>query len=271
MLTVRSDRCSDLLGATLGTAHPCRTRLHALKFNLILSFASCQHQTTHCFPDYRCKTKCERAPNPFLPPPIASIFPHSHLSLFALGHRQPTTTRQSAYNACIYTYPPARRRGHGVLIRNLCTLHHFSCVSSSPWNRCPHRLCRPFTLHLRLPHSPLPLVSLSVQDDISTLAALLLSTTPSFTNVRLCRESVTEQVADRDYAKTKRTVCGERWVSPSHVSNQSRDPNYSTGFLWFFWMGFSRIDRSTRTVLFRSHGVSALSAFGDHHLFKPRY
>jgi hypothetical protein len=80
--------------------------------------------------------------------------------------------------------------GMNVLIRILCPLLHFSCVFSSRhpslWNRRPQRLCRCLTLCLRLspPLFPLPLAFLSVQDDISTLAAMFLSTAPSFTNVR---------------------------------------------------------------------------------------
>lgn len=53
-------------------------RLHALKFNfvsLLHHLASSQHQTTHCLPDYRCKTKCERVPIPFLPAPIVCLSP----------------------------------------------------------------------------------------------------------------------------------------------------------------------------------------------------
>ena len=53
-------------------------RLHALKFNfvsLLHHLASSQPQTTHCLPDYRRKTKCERVLIPFLPAPIASLSP----------------------------------------------------------------------------------------------------------------------------------------------------------------------------------------------------
>lgn len=47
----------------------------SLSLPLPLQLASSQYQTTHCLPDYRRKTKCERVPIPLLPVPIASLFP----------------------------------------------------------------------------------------------------------------------------------------------------------------------------------------------------
>jgi hypothetical protein len=101
-------------------------------------------------------------------------------------HRYPRH-RQSTYNACIYTRPPARRGGHGVLIINLCPLLHFSYVFSSldiRLRRTPHR-CPHVSADVP-PSVSVPLALPSVQNDISTVAAMLLSTASSFTNTRLC-------------------------------------------------------------------------------------
>lgn len=58
---------------------------------------------------------------------------------------------------------------------------------SSLWNRCPHRLWRRLThlIRLSLSLSSFPPASLFVQDDISSIAAMLLYTPPSFTNMRV--------------------------------------------------------------------------------------
>jgi len=106
-------------------------------------------------------------------------------------HRYPRHGH-STYNACIYTCPPARRGGYDVLIRNLCPLLHFCCVFPSLDIRLDgtavHTVSAgisPSVSSCLCLFSPFPLAFPSVQDDVSTLDTMLLSTTPTFTNVRL--------------------------------------------------------------------------------------
>jgi hypothetical protein len=87
-----------------------------------------------------------------------------------------------------------RRGGYGVLIRNLCPLS-ISLVCSRPSTFVSVEALSTPSLPASHPLSqgclrlfsrfPQALAFPSVQDDISTLAAILLSTAPSFTNVRL--------------------------------------------------------------------------------------
>jgi hypothetical protein len=83
---------------------------YTLKFKFILfislphHYASSQHQTTHSLPDYRRKTQCERVPIPFLPAPIASLFPPSPFPFTSPSSLSDTVNQHSRHH-CTRTPP----------------------------------------------------------------------------------------------------------------------------------------------------------------------